>query len=74
MSTRILGYVHRCGRSILVWLDSERQLEAIRDASLMAELMQADVFILDDLTIACRPSKYDLKRVLEVVRYPDKEE
>jgi len=57
-----------------MWLDSERQLEAVRDASLMAELMQTDVFILDDLTIACRPSKHDLKRVLEVVRYPEKKD
>ena len=57
-----------------MWLDSEQQLVTVRAATLMAKLMQEDVFILDDLTIACRPSKYDLKRVLEVVRYPDKEE
>lgn len=56
-----------------MWLDSEQQLVAVRAASLMAKLMQEDVFILDDLTLTSSPDKQNLQRVLEVVRCPDKE-
>jgi hypothetical protein len=57
-----------------VWLDSEQQLVTVRAATLMAKLMQEDVFILDDLTLTSSPDKQNLQRVLEVVRCPDKEE
>ena len=51
--------------------DSNRQLDAVRAASLMAKILGEDVFILDDLKLTCRPEKIHLTRVLEVVRYQE---
>lgn len=51
----------------MLW-DSEKQLDSVRAATLMSKILGEDVFILDDLTLTCRPDKIHLVRVLEVVR------
>ena len=51
--------------------NSDKQLDAVRAATLMAKLLGEDVFILDDLTLTCRPEKIHLVRVLEVIRYQE---